>query len=582
MARQRKNLVDDIRSYCPDHILSFVERHPPKRRGEVICQFMRTAHQLDPKWYAKSGVITSACRKFLSDRRQQIPPGMDKPVKEVTVISDYGSVSHYLSKLIQAKKLPSNTLIPPNPKSSDVFSEKECNILGHLNLADAVQAPSMEIALEQIARQIEVHRKVIIDECKRIVIKGYEEFCKTPEMIRNSDIEAILQTQDNLDPNAEAFNGQNLSFFSKAHENGFINTVAYIHQAHGGLFTRDAFPGSHHAYSWSTTKIRQQLGITEKFSVAAACIIIDELGINVQDLFKAKVKRTKDGQYVTIREDGGVSITTFKPRANALKERFAPKTIEIEDATEDNLDANTVLCMLLEMREQHSRTLNSNYLFIVDSSSQVRTGDSELYRVLDMRRKTAFKKIIASLPSWVADAEPTMPKIRVSRGLLIWLEKGGDALATSIYLGNSLITALRNYIPPEIQEFVHRKKIRDHQNILLLLSDGSSPPQSETDGAYAAAKTQLKDIVKRLNKANHAKPSEEDDNVVIFLCSPINIELLISYIEYGRDNELIDTCRSIVTKIEDEGSRKMIKMLANACVKKIDFNFMEETLNEKA
>lgn len=83
----------------------------------------------------------------------------------------------------------------------------------------------------------------------------------------------------------------------------------------------------------------------------------------------------------------------------------------------------------------------------MDGSSPTRQGDEQLYRILDTRRKNTFKAIIDSLPSWVGDAEPTMPKIRVSRGLLKWIESGGDTLETSLYLGNSLLTALRNYVP---------------------------------------------------------------------------------------------------------------------------------------
>lgn len=80
-------------------------------------------------------------------------------------------------------------------------------------------------------------------------------------------------------------------------------------------------------------EVKSYLGITEDFAVAAMCIIIDELGINVSDLANAQVKKTKDGQFVTIREDGGITVTTLKPRANKLITRHAPKTtdeIEIE------------------------------------------------------------------------------------------------------------------------------------------------------------------------------------------------------------------------------------------------------------
>lgn len=583
MSRTPKNFLDDIRDCCPDYILAYMTKHPPKRRASHIRDFMLLAHQLDPEWHAKPDIITAACRKYLSERRAQISERGEQPVKEVTVISDYGAVRQYLRKLQKAKKLPSNTLFPPAPISSDVFSEKECNILGYLNLADAVRAPSLEAALNDIARQIEQHRKVILDKCKKIVIDGYREFSKTQEMIQKSDIVAIRETTDNLDPNiAYLRTKQNLSYFSQSHPNGFINIVAYIAEEQGGLYTRKAFPGAHHAFTWSVSKIKQHLGITDKLAVAAMCIIVDELGINVTDLCNSKVQKTKDGEFIAIREDGGVTITTLKPRANALKQRYAPRTIDPADATANNIDANIVLCMLLEMRQLHAKTLNSNYLFVMDGSSQTRTRETEVYRMLGTRRKKAFRDIINSLPSWVAEARPTMPKIRVSKGLLKWLESGGDTLSASIYLGNSLLTALRNYIPPEIQEFVHRKKLRDHQNIMLFVSDGASAAEGDNNGnTRDIAKEQLIALVKNLQRNNRMTGANEDHCLIYFLCSSKTIELIVSYAKYGNDRDLIQTCKSIITKIEDEGSRKMVKMLADATPRNMSFEFIEEVLNEE-
>lgn len=582
MSRKLKNFVDDIRGCCPEDILAYMTKHPPKRRATHVSDFIKLAHQLDPEWHKKPEIITAACRKYLSVRRANTAQGKKQPVKVVTVISDYRAVRHWLNKLQNAKIIPGSALLPPIPTSSDVFSEKECNILGYLNLADAAQAPSLETALKDIAQQIEQHRQVILAKCKSIVIDGYREFSRTQEMIQKSDIAAIRETNDNLDPNLAARSGQNVSYFSKLHPNGFNNLVAYIAEEQGGIYTRKAFPGSHHAYTWSTSKIKQHLGITDYFAVASMCIIVDELGINVKDLCNAKVQKTRDGEFVAIHEDGGITITTLKPRARTLKQRHAPRTITPDDVSTEKIDANIVLSMLLEMRSRQAKTLNSNYLFVIDSSIKNRGREIEIYRMLDTRRKSTFKEIIHSLPCWVIEAEPTMPKIRVSRGLLKWLETGGDALATSIYLGNSLLTALKNYIPPEIQEFVYRKKLRDHQNIMLFISDGAS----ENDGEKASntqeiAKEQLFNLIKNIQRNKKTKTSNEARNLIYFLCSAQTIELVVSYAKYGQDKDLIEACKSIITKIEDEGSRKMIKMLADAIPREMSFELIEEAVNEE-
>lgn len=576
MSRKPENFVDGIRSCCPEDILIYVEKHPPGRRAPHIRDFFLLAYELDPEWHRKPVVITNACRQFLSNRRNAASGRTGKLVKEVTVISDYGAVHLYLKKLQKAKKLPSNTLLPPIPDSTDVFSEKECNILGYLTLKHVIEATSMDIALNDIAEQIEKHRSAILTRCKSIVAEGYNKFKQTQEMILNSDLNAIRSTDDNLDPAHKAFrSGQRISFFSKSHPRGFVNTVAYLAEEQSGLYTRHAFPGSHHAYSWSIYKIRQHLGVTDEFAVAAMCIIIDELGINVSDLANAKVKKTKEGNFVTIREDGGVTITTLKPRANKLIERHAPKA-HMDCA--ESLDANAVLCMLLKMRERHAQALNSNYLFILDGSSKTRTGEEEVYRILDTRRKLAFKTIIDSLPEWVAKAEPSMPKIRVSRGLLKWIESGGDTLETTIYLGNSLLTALRNYIPPSIQEFVYRKRVRDHQNIQLFITDELIAPTCGIN--YECAKNQFIEAVESLQNISRKTATSNSEQIFYFLCSPESIELIVSYATYGTKQELISACKKIITKIEDDGSRKMIKLLADTDPKPMNFDLLEVNVNE--
>ncbi|WP_192985008.1 hypothetical protein [Pseudomonas sp. EggHat1] len=582
MSGKLENFLNGIKTCCPKDILTWVEKHPPKRRAPFIREFFMIAHDLDPEWHRNSGVITNACRTFLFHRRSAISKTTGKPVKEVTVISDYTAVRHYLNRLQKAKKLPSNALIPPITKSSDVFSEKECNILGYLTLEHAVQAASMEIALSEIAQQIEKHRAVILSKCKHVVAEGFARYLKTPDIIRRSDVIAIRPTKDNLDPNLRGFGtGQHISFFSPSHPNGFINSVAYLATEQDGLFTRKSFPGSHHIYSWSLMEIKSYLGITDEFAVAAMCIIIDELGINVIDLANAQVKKTKDGQFVTIREDGGITVTTLKPRANKLIERHAPKASNEIKVDAESIDANTTLWMLLQMRTQHSKALNSNYLFVMDGSSPTRQRDEHLYRILNTRRKSTFKAIIDSLPPWVAEAEPTMPKIRVSRGLLKWIESGGDTLETSLYLGNSLLTALRNYVPPSIQEFVYRKKLRDHQNIQLLIAEEITPYTSHHSGeSYEIAQAQLIYAVKQIRATSPQAAESNPSHIIYFLCSPQTIELVVSYATFGKDDNLTSTCKTIITKIQEEGSRKMIKLLADAKPKRMDFDLLEASVNE--
>lgn len=174
-----------------------------------------------------------------------------------------------------------------------------------------------------------------------------------------------------------------------------------------------------------------------------------------------------------------------------------------------------------------------------------------------------------------------MPKIRVSRGLLKWIESGGDTLETTIYLGNSLLTALRNYIPPSIQEFVYRKRLRDHQNIQLLITAELTAPASDDKGwPYERAKSQLIEAVQYLRAISQKSETNNPEQKLTFLCSPEGIELIVSYAKHGTKEELISTCKKIITKIEDEGSRKMIKLLADTRPKLMNFDLLEVNAHE--
>lgn len=570
---------DHIRTLGTDDILAFAKSHPPsKRANRFFAEFLSIASEIDPAWYSSATTITTSCRRFLTIRRNQVNKSTSKVVKEITVQSDYMALCGFLNKLIRARLLPSNTLVPPIPKLSDTFSEKECNVLGYVNLAEAVCAPSVEQALDYIKNEIHRHKKIILDECKKIVIEGYRLFRTTESIILGSDINQINASRDNLDARYTNPYGQAISFFSPSHPNGFKNSLAYLKDQHNSLFVRNSFPGSHHIYSWSTNVIRQHLGITDKFAVASMCIIIDELGINVSDLQDAKVQKTSDGEFITAREDGGITVSTFKPRANTIKERFAPKNskLGVDGDYNIDIDAHTAISMLLEMRLVHAKALESNYLYILDPSSKDKGKSPAAYRLLDFRRKYTFRKIIKNLPDWVVKAEPTMPKIRVGQGLIKWIESGGDASMSSNYLGNSLITALRNYIPPELQEFMYRKKSRDLQNIHLLIADGL---ERSTD-VYTIASAQLKVLVKLLTDNKKIKSGDHSDTTIYFLCSKVNLEIILSYVAHGKNKELVETCKLVIDKIQEEGSRKMIKLLSETLPQYMNFEICEKAINE--
>ncbi|WP_241357899.1 Bardet-Biedl syndrome 1 protein [Pseudomonas aeruginosa] len=564
-----RQLADISRATCSTGIAAYIEKHPPRpRAARFLVEFLPLAWSINHAWHRNPEVISHACREILRSRREAI--------KEVTAVSDYSALRHYLEKLLNAGLLSPTTILPQVLNTNGLLEEKENKIIGHLTLETAANAFSLEEALEGIETQIRAHRDPILKLCKEIVWDGYNQFKSTTGMINNSDIERINLTQDNLDRTIQT-NGQHLSFFSPKHPRGIDNIIAYIKTNHSGYIQRRSFAGAHHLNSWGTERIRKHLGITDELAVAAMCIIIDELGFNVSDLQDAKVQTTKEGEFIKILDNGTVRIRTIKPRANALIERNAPRSKFGELDSSEDIDANAAFQILLELRSQHASAIGSNYLFTIDTCSTKNTKKAEQYRMLDTRRKLAFKSIISKLPDWIIDAKPTMPKIRVSNAVLKYLEGGGDTLRSSIYLGNSIQTAIKNYIPLELQEFVHRRKIRDYQNIILLLAE---PTPNTTTASNIKAATQLKEIFQTLKTKRLTQQEDNSDRTLFFLCSKENIECVLSYAKYGTNETLKRTCITVINKIESEGSRRVRKILAEAEIKEMDFEITEMKINE--
>ncbi|KXG14945.1 hypothetical protein LT17_03737 [Pseudomonas aeruginosa] len=567
-----RQLAHVSRATCPSGIAAYIEKHPPRlRAARFLLKFLNMAMSISSDWYLRPDIISHVCREFLRSRRLE--------ATERTVISDYGALRFYLEKLIAARLLPGNTITPPPPNSRDILDEKANKILGYVTLSSAIKAASLEKALEEIEKQIRVHRDAILNSCREIVWAGYKKFISTKDMMNRSDYERILLTPDNLDPMLRNSSGQKISYFSPHHPRGKENLVTYLKNQCSGMYQRRIFPGSHNTHHWGINSIREHLGITEELAVAAMCIIIDELGINVIDLQDAKVQTTKQGEFIKTTESGLIKIRTIKPRAKALIERKANRNRIHPPESSNDIDANTAITILLEMREQHAKAIGSNYLFTLDICSNTSNKSANLYRLQDNRRKSAFHKIISKLPSWVGDADPTMPKIRVSNGVLKYLEDGGNALKASIYLGNTLQTALRNYIPIELQEFIHRKKIRDFQNIVLLISESSS---DDFSNPYEIAEDQLRRTLSRLQRSRNSKLPAGAETHIYFLCSKENIELILSYAKFGTDENLRKTCRTVIEKIEIEGSRKMRNLLADAQIREMTFTLEEMEINETA
>jgi hypothetical protein len=126
--------------------------------------------------------------------------------------------------------------------------------------------------------------------------------------------------------------------------------------------------------------------------------------------------------------------------------------------------------MLLEMTAHRRKAEPNRYLWLNTANA------SEFSKVSATAFKAQFLAFLNRHPKLKELDHRYISRagIRVSGGVLRWFETGGDTKAAAAYLGNSVSVALNSYVPKPLQEILHRREIRRHQNLLILCSTSDS------------------------------------------------------------------------------------------------------------
>ena len=378
-------------------------------------------------------------------------------------------------------------------------------------------------------------RSVCIDEVRQSIKK----FNEGQKLIANCDIDYIRNvfktTGKLLDPNIRGKEDrQILSFFSPEHPNGLSNLLGYYWHEYNGLAFSRAFPGSYFSNTYGSQNIRNWLGLNINNSLAFFIVILGETGVNVSSLENARICDEKNNVLILNSSDqsGYERFEVAKPRAK----KYIEKYIKIGGLSEDGeieINAHTCLDYILRMTAQYRKPDDSRYLWIGPHFAKEPLSST---RIRSTAFKSQLKRLLKTRPEFtgINTSFFTRANIRVSGGVLKWFESGGDLVTVAQYLGNSIDTALNNYIPKPIQETLHRRSIRKFQEYLLVAgTDSSSAPIDKVFNDLSTKK--ISEIVedfrsntnwKRKTKFRKPGTTAEQECKIVFETSAANIAIL--------------------------------------------------------
>ncbi len=472
-----------------------------------------------------------------------------------------------IGKYLITKGLFPNISFPPHYKKADKFARrfKKNNKLLSMSLKNINRFDddgnkiinayelSFKILDDNFLEALERDERYVFDQIRAAAIHEVKEvirdFQKGQELIGKCDIEYLQEvykeTGKLVDPNMRCDKGQCISFFSSEHPQGLINILGWIWHEYYGLTLNRSFSGFSqiHDHIGGTGQIKRYLGLCHENALPLFIVIIGEAAVNVESLERATIKN-KNGKNIFLMptENGKyVRFTVRKPRAK----KYISKLIEVGDSTEIN--AYVCLRAILEMTARYREADYSDKLWISPYSSKSPTPS----HIGATAFKYQFKKFIdrhdklAELDFKYIDRA----RIRVSAGIIEWFESGGDAVSVAKRLGNKPETALKDYIPKEIQEILFRREIRRFQDILIIASCENNNLTCKALGGISA--DELTQRVNQLNKNKaivkgplyaHLFPVTNNKAVdiekVYFVLSEHNIALLKLLTEYIHEQKL--------------------------------------------
>lgn len=560
---------EELKNFTPESLygkqIISLESNP--RRKNAILEFYEHANRNNSTWFENKSSINDALHQYKNN--------LVKLKSIRTAYSDYSRVRGQFANFKRSGLIPHNTILPNNFGYKNVNNSSRLTnyLLATTNPMSLSSIESTEIEyLDALEVELRQNLELLKSYSQKIIFDSYSKFLLLDKLIASSDIDEIEEDGDHLDPNQVTKQKQKLSYFSKAHPNGLANCVAYIYKYKNRMFVRSSFSGSHHFYEHGIENILCYLGLSSELIVAMMNVIIDEVGINITPLINQKVNTTQHHEFIKINPCGSIVINTLKKRAKIvqptkLDATWVESLPDVEDLSSTEINAEFAIKFALLVNEYFIDFSGENYSFLTIGSDSSGKG---VRRVSKMAIKSIIKKFAGDISEDLSELSPTMAGIRASKGVLIWLENDGDSVKAARYLRNKIQTTLNNYIPKELQELKHRKRIRKFQSLLSVLNALSANKPNEyldvdaeeykkiLEGFFLDDDTDGWIIDGLISKADGK--SEE----IIFRVSQSSIAHLIQAAREHQDKNIQKKCKSIIDLIGSNGSRKMKKMLSQA------------------
>jgi len=538
------------------------------RRKGVVLDFVQSLQEKEIDWNASNLPST------LNDALHLYKHKLAKAKALVTASSDFGVIRNLFISLKRNGLIPHRTIIPENFSSKLVSaSPRSTNhlICSTIPTDISVIEASEQNYFDSLGGELKANLKTLVSYCQKVILEAYKNYCQLDYLIASSDIERIEEHGEHLDPELVSSAGQKISFFSKDHKNGLANCVAYLDRYKDRKFSRKSFKGSHHFYSYGIENILSYFSLSAKVITAIIVVVIEEVGINFDSFRKQKVLRTNKKEFVKIKPCGGLTISTIKKRAKKRQVRdidatFLNKVPFPNDVEFSDVTAEFAIKYALQVNQYFIEKTGKNFLFL--------TNDGRHTDAVRLVSETAIKGKMEELSNEACPKlgllNPSMKGVRVSKGVLIWLESDGDAMKSARYMGNTISTALRNYIPKELQELQHRKRIRKFQSVLSLLVPADSKMPHENMRMEKREYIQwLKDIfadkdLEGLVVEGLLSSVENKAGQIVFRADVQSISRIILAAKSHNNETVRKKCTDIIRAIEAEGSRKMVRDLKRA------------------
>ena len=562
--------VDKLQGGLPEKVSeSFIHSlQNNDRRNGVVLDFVHFLQEKKVDWNASD--LPSA----LNDALHLYKHKLAKTKVLRTASSDFGVIRNLFASLKRNGVISHRTIIPANFSNKLVSASPRStnHLICSTNPADisAIEA-SEQNYFDSLELELKTNLKALVSYCQKVILEAYKNNCQLDSLIASSDIERIEEHGEHLDPDLVSSAGQKISFFSKHHKNGLANCVAYLDRYKDREFNRKSFKGSHHFYAYGIENILSYFSLPAEVITAIMVVVIEEVGINFESLRKQKVLRTNNKEFVKIKPCGGITISTIKKRARRrqvrdigatyLKGTPLPCDIECID-----INAEFAIKYALHVNQYFIEKTGKNFLFLTNDGKHI----DAVRLVSETAIKGKMKKLSYEACPKLAKLNPSMKGVRVSKGVLIWLESDGDAMRSARYMGNTVATALKNYIPKELQELQHRKRIRKFQSILSLLVAADSKMPHENMAMDKSEYVQwLKDIfadkdLEGLVIDGFLSSVQKDSEKIVLRTDVQSISQVILAAKNHNTESVRKKCADIIRAIEAEGSRKMVRDLKRA------------------